>query len=373
MCLADDVKVLRNLVLVGGGHAQLRVLLDLARRELPHTRVVLITPHRLSTYTGMVPGVIAGQYRLRQAQIDVSRLAERARVSFLADRVVEIDPRAQRLKLRSGMGMPFDFLSLDIGSQPAHQERLFGPAAVVKPIEDAIVRIEDQLRRTTRRSPRFVVVGGGAGGVELAFAIAARLRSAGDGQVLICSRSTEPLSGRHPNTIRLVREALRRHRIEFLGGLSVGTVEPGKVAFGPDASIPADGIVWATGAAGHRLLRDSGLPIDDRGFLWVGDDLRSERFPQIFAAGDCVSLVSNPKLPKAGVYAVRQGPLLSANLRAVLSDRPLREYRPQTQTLALINTADGRAILSYGSRAAYGRAAWWLKSWIDRRWIWKHR
>ena len=155
----------------------------------------------------------------------------------------------------------------------------------------------------------------------------------------------------------------------FLGEVVVVRVDAYGVRLADGRVLPASLVVWATGAAGPDLLARSGLPVDERGFLRVGDDLRCVEFPEIFAAGDCATLASYPELPKAGVYAVRQGPVLAANLRAVARGRRTRRFRPQRDFLALLNTGDGRAILSRGSLALRNRLAWRLKDYIDRRFI----
>src|SRR4029453_5705305 len=134
-------------------------------------------------------------------------------------------------------------------------------------------------------------------------------------------------------------------------------------------ALPGALVVWGTGAGAPPLFTASGLPTDQRGFLLVGADLRSPVWPQIFAAGDCATLIPHPSLPKAGVYAVRQAPVLAQNLRAAAAGAALQAYRPQRLFLSLLNTADGRAILSYGPLAARGGWAWWLKDRIDQSFV----
>src|SRR5262249_26991913 len=149
------------------------------------------------------------------------------------------------------------------------------------------------------------------------------------------------------------------------GGAAVARVTASGVHLSGGRELPAALVIWATGAGAPPLFTASGLPTDQRGFLLVGADLRSPAWPQIFAAGDCATLIPYPNLPKAGVYAVRQAPVLTHNLRAAAAGTPLQTYHPQRLFLSLLNTADGRAILSYGPLAARGRWAWWLKDRID--------
>lgn len=105
------------------------------------------------------------------------------------------------------------------------------------------------------------------------------------------------------------------------------------------------------------------MRVADDGFLAIDANLRSAGGPpDVFAAGDVATSVTHPR-PKAGVFAVRQGPLLAANLRRHLCGQPLRRFRPQARWLSLIST---------GSRSAIATRAWlaisgaWLWRWKDR-------
>ncbi len=362
----------QHVVLAGGGHAHVNVLKSFAMRPEPATRLTVVSPHSYSTYSGMVPGVLAGQYDLRAAQIDVRALAARAGATFIADRVVRIDPHERVLHLHERPPLAYDLLSLDIGSRPSAADRVAegAPVSMVKPIEVAAAEIKAALAEPAPVGGRqVVVVGAGAGGCEIAFALAAQLRAEGKGQVTICERADRPLATRHPRTSTAVLRAFAAHGIQFLAEVIVVRVDVFGVRLADGRVLPASLVVWATGAAGPELLARSALPVDERGFLRVGDDLRCVEYPEIFAAGDCTTLASHPELPKAGVYAVRQGPTLAANLRAVVRGQRTQRFRPQRDFLALLNTGDGRAILSRGALALHGRLAWRLKDHIDRRFI----
>lgn len=363
----------RHLVLVGGGHAHIHVLKSFAMRPERGLRLTLITPHPYATYSGMVPGVLSAQYELSEAQIDLRSLAARANSAFVGDRVMQVDPRARLLFLQDRPPVSYDLLSFDIGSMPTNQERILPGANVVrvKPIEEAAVAIEQAFAQPAPETGRrIVVVGAGAGGVEIAFGLAARLRGEGKGGVIVCDREVQPLTGRGPRTAKIVEETLRKKGVAFVGGVEVATVDADGVHLTDGRLLEADLAVWATGARGPALFSKSLLPMDERGCLRVGDDLRQLQFPEIFAAGDCASLISHPNLAKAGVYAVRQGPVLAANLRrAVRGSTRLRTFRPQRQFLSLLNTGDGRAILSWGQLALRHRVFWSLKDFIDRRFV----
>ncbi len=367
----SETEAPREMVLVGAGHAHVEVLRSFAMERPPATRVTLVSPHSFATYSGMVPGYLAGQYTLREAQIDARALAARAGARFIATTVTGIEPRSQTLQLAHHPDLVYDFVSFDIGSRPALADRIQDGSRTVevKPIEVAASGIEAALQRAAPDGRRVVVVGAGPGGVEIAFAVAARLRQEEASSVTVCDRAGEPASERGPATSKRVRRAFETAGIAFLGGTEVDVVDGDGVRTAGGTLLPADLVIWATGAGAPPLSAASGLALDDRGFLLVDDHLRSTSDPRVFGAGDCVSLKNHPDLAKAGVYAVRQGPLLTANLRAALGQRRLRTFRPQTGFLSLLNTGDGKAILSWRSLGLRSRLAWWLKDRIDRRFI----
>lgn len=132
--------------------------------------------------------------------------------------------------------------------------------------------------------------------------------------------------------------------------------------------LTTDEIVWVTSAGGAPWLRDTGLALDADGFINVTDTLQTVTDPNVFAAGDIACMI-NYKLEKAGVFAVRQGPPLTANLRRAVEGVPLREYHPQSRWLALISTGDKYAVASRGWLGFAGSIVWQWKDWIDRRFM----
>ncbi|MEW6272123.1 MAG: selenide, water dikinase SelD [Thermodesulfobacteriota bacterium] len=373
---AAPARVRCRLVLAGGGHSHVHVLRMLARTALEGVEVTLVSPRRTAVYTGMIPGWLAGLYADDDPAIDVAALAARAGAAFLPDRVRAIDPARRVVELGLRGALPYDVLSLDVGARPAGTEDVRGFAHVVpiKPIEEAaerIGRLVDRAREAGRMSA--VVVGGGAGGAEIAFALRTRLAAGARSTVTLLERDAEVLAGAAPRARRLLAQLAGRYGIALRSG--VGPVAPCErgVRLGDGAVVEADLVVWATGAEGQPFLAASGLACDARGFLLVDDELRCIGQRDVFAAGDCSVLRSAPWVPRAGVHAVRQGPVLTHNLVATATGRGrLRPYRPQKRFLTLLSTGDRRALLSRGRWASHGRRWWWLKDWIDRRFVARH-
>jgi len=134
--------------------------------------------------------------------------------------------------------------------------------------------------------------------------------------------------------------------------------------------LPFGSLVWATGPSAPQLLAQSGAAVSKAGYLRVKATLQSTSHSEVFGAGDCVSFDEYPGLEKSGVFSIRQGPTLAANLAEALAGRtPSRRYEPKLKPLQLLNLGDGRALGSWRGLVFSGRAAFWLKELIDRRWI----
>jgi selenide, water dikinase len=366
----------RHLILAGGGHAHAHVLRMLGARPLDGVRVTVVSPEPLAVYSGMVPGVLVGTYGPEDGRIDFAALAARAGAAFLRDRVVAIDPARRQVSTERCGALPYDVISLDVGSRPKGVELLDRCPHVVpvKPIEAAAARIGDFLEsaRAGRAAPRAVIVGGGAGGIEVAFGLRARLASLPDARVTVLEERSAPLPGASDRARARVCRLLGEYGVELQTRASdVRPTERGVRFRGEagDVELEAALVVWSTGAEGIPWIAASGLEVDERGFLLVDAELRTIGHPEIFAAGDCAVQVDHRETPRAGVFAVRQGPVLERNLRAAFERRSSRAYVPQRHFLSLLSTGDRRAIALYRGAAFHGRAWWWLKDWIDRRFI----
>ena len=361
----------RKVVLVGAGHAHIEVIRSFGERPIADTHLSVVEPNPRPVYSGMVPGFIAGQYERSELEIDLKALCDASRVHFEPLAASRIHAPEQRIELSDGRQLSYDFASLDVGSSVAGLAlpgvRDF--ALPSRPIAQLLSRV-DALIDPGGDAP-FHVIGGGAGGVEVAFCLDARLARRGSEHppVVIVTSDTQVLSG-SSNALRgRVARALARRNIRTLCNSPIGVVFERGIGLEDGSRLDSSGAVWVTGAAAHALAADSGLPVDARGFVRIGPTLEVEGLPELFAVGDCASLAG---MKKAGVYAVRSGPLLDSNLRARLAGQPLQKYQPQGDFLSLLNLGDGRAIGAKWGVAFEGRAVMWLKDRIDRAFMAKY-
>ncbi len=341
-------------------------------QPLEGVRLCVVLDRPEAVYSGMVPGFVAGDYAAHELEIDVVPLARRARARVILAAATRIDPIARRIELRGRPSISYDAASLDVGSSvrgldlPGVREH----ALSTRPIRAFVDRLEERLAALpTASRGRVAIVGAGAAGIELACTLRARLDAAGrDAEICVLGESAEVMPGAPPGVAARARREAERRGVRLQCGVRVTGLEKDAVRLDRER-LPCDLAVWATGAAPQGLLGESPLPRDERGFVRVRETLQVEGFDDLFATGDCASLTSAPWVPKAGVYAVRQGPVLDANLRGRLRGTRLRAFRPQRDFLSLLNLGARRALAAKWGWSASGRAAWHLKDRIDRRFM----
>jgi selenide, water dikinase len=352
-----------DIVLLGAGHAHVEVLRRFGMRREAGVRLTLIGREPETPYTGMLPGLIRGEYTFDQAHIDLAPLAASAGARLILAEATAIDLAESRIAVTGRPDVGFDLLSIDIGGEPAMPGT--GDGVPVKPIGRFLDRLA-ALEADMRPGARVAVVGGGAGGSELALALARRYRD--QGRVVLVCDAPEPPSGAPAFARRVVRAALVDAGVELACGVRAGDWSDGRLALSDGSFLEVATVLWATGVVGPSLLAASGLACDADGCVRVDRTLRSLSHDTVFAAGDCAAIEGNPR-PKSGVWAVRAGAPLAANLRRAARGRSLRRWRPQADALAILGLGGRRAVAWRNGLAVSGSLVWRWKDWIDRRWM----
>ncbi|MGL4397341.1 MAG: FAD-dependent oxidoreductase [Hyphomicrobium sp.] len=374
---------MKHLVLIGGGHVHLFVLEALIREPLPNVSVTLMAREAKAPYSGMLPGYVAGRYAEDDFHVDLRPLAQRAGARFIHASADDIDREQRTVRIAEGGTIPFDVLSLDTGITPdlGGIEGASAHAIAVKPISTFAPKWR-QLREAarTKQGPRtFAVVGAGAAGFELVLAMRQGLLSGADGADVQPADVAFTLIGSgvlletmNMRARSLARRALADRNITLIEHDSVRQIGPNSVMLDSGRIIHADCCVVATGAAPPPWFADTGLARDAHGYLAVQPTLQSLNDADIFASGDCATVIDHPR-PKAGVFAVRQGPVLADNLRRRLQGAPTIPFKPQSDFLTLLSLGDGHAIAARGRFAVHGRWVWSWKDWIDRHFVARFR
>ena len=370
----DASVAVRDIVLVGGGHAHVLVIRRFAMQPMAGVRLTLISRDPETPYSGMLPGLIAGHYQHSDTHIDLQRVCRRAGVRFIVGDVCGVDALAKTVQLRDRPSIAYDVLSLDTGSAP---NTISVPGAAefatpVKPVSRFYSRWQELLTRLDNGQTLapVSVVGSGAGGFELLMAMQHKLaeRSTAIPDLHWIIRGDTPLADYPERVRRHALELARRAGIQLHCGFEVAEVRDGELYSADGQTLQAGEILWCTGAMGPDWLKGSGLELSGDGFLAVNDHLQSVSDPAIFAAGDVATQVNHPR-PKAGVFAVRAGPYLADNLRRYLTGERLRAFRPQEDFLSILATGPKHAIAAKGRFSLAGRWVWHWKNHIDRQFM----
>ncbi|OAZ90729.1 FAD-dependent oxidoreductase [Halomonas sp. G11] len=368
---------MQHLLLIGAGHAHAFVLEAFAKQPEAALAITVVSDSPLAAYSGSVPAWLAGECTLRETQIDVAALCQRAGARFIDSPAVTLDTSARQVTLANGDTIHFDVASLNVGSTlalPAQQGDNPPHLLAMRPLSSLHQRwqaLRDDVEQLPHgASQRVVGVGGGAAGCETLMSVMAQLRHQRpdidwQGHLLSASPKLLPEAGRLPRW--LLQRALARAGIKAHPRVRGEALVGGGILTRAGNHIEADIVLWATGAVGHRWLSDTSLPLDAQGFIQVENTLAVVGQPNIFAAGDCTAF--DPPLPNAGVYAVRMGPHLADNLRAACRGAALSAWQPPKRVLALIGTGGSRAIASRGAMGFSGRWVWQWKKRIDARFI----
>jgi len=362
-----------RLLLVGAGHSHVEILRRQIVEPEPRISLTVVSAGPLHHYSGMVPGFLRGTYTEREIAFHLPSLVSRARGEFVEGNAVGIDPVGRCVLIEDGRELSYDLVSFGVGSltRGARDDGVRRHAMSVKPIRKAIAlrRALQDLASGTRHGVQVVVVGAGAAGVEVSCAAAGVLdlerRSR---EIVLLDGSERILPGYSERFRSKAEEILRKKRVVLRLAERVREVEESAVLT-DRGRIPSHLTVWLTGAEASGIFAGSGLETDAAGFLLVDDSLRSVTDSRVFGAGDCVTLANHPKTPKAGVYAVREGPVLWESLTAAIGGSAPPRYEPQSGFLSILNTGDGRALLSYKGLVSWSRPSWLLKDWIDRRFM----
>lgn len=361
----------KDLRLIGGGHSHVAVIKKLGMYPIPGVRATLISDDTLTPYSGMLPGLIAGHYTFEDVHIDLRKLCQWAGVQFIRSEVRYIDPLTKKIFCHQYPSLRYDLLSINIGSQPALSS--IKGATVhgypIKPVKQFLKNWRQWLEtaQISNDSKRIVVIGGGAAGIEVLLAMHYKLcntNSIHANFTLVCS-DQNILNSHNKRVQEFFKHHLQTLGITIINGKHVISINEHQLLFDDNTTLDYDFSAWAINAGAQPWPEKSGLKCDNKGFIQVDQYLRSISHSDIFSAGDSAAFMPTP-LPKAGVYAVRQGSVLAKNIVARLKNRHLMTFKPQQHFLSLLTTGGRHAVASRGPLFACGKWVWLWKNHIDR-------
>jgi len=360
----------KHLVLVGGGHAHMTVMLKLQELVQKGNRITLVSTSAYHYYSGMGPGMLSGTYRPQDIRFNVKKMVEDRGATFVEDRVTRINASRRTLQLASGESLDYDIASFNTGSGVPVDRIASGNDAIlpVKPIINLIEGRQKLLALLENLSPRILVLGGGPAGVEIAGNIwGAAQNHKHQAEITLVAGSG--LLKNHPAKVGdMAAYSLKKRGIRILQGAHVAHMGHGSAELSNGDILEYDLAFAALGVTPSPIFRESGLPVGADGGLLVNSFLQSVKHPEIFGGGDCICFEERP-LPKVGVYAVRENPILFHNLLSSLEDTPLIGFEPQGDYLLILNMGDGTGVFHRRNIMFPGKPAFLIKNWIDQRFM----
>ncbi|MDX8365283.1 NAD(P)/FAD-dependent oxidoreductase [Cytobacillus sp. IB215665] len=358
---------MKRIVLVGGGHSHLHCVKNLKTTKQLDIEWVLVSSSRYQYYSGMFSGFVEGLYEESDIRIDLLQLSKWVGIQFKEETISSVDPINNTLYSASGQTISYDYVSFDIGSLNINPNipNLANNSIAVKPNHLFPKHIND-----LRDSKHPVIVGGGASGIEIALSLLAwkKKYTPNDSEVTLV-HSSPLLHSAGERSSKIITELAYKSGLNVVSDESITTVTKENLITQKGNRISYSHLIYLGGPQASPLFRNSSLPTDSSGYMLVKSTLQNIRYPHIFGAGDCISIESDPNIPKNGVTAVRQGPLLWRNLNRILQKKDLLEYQPQRNYLALISIGNHHAMLTYSTFAISGKWTWYVKNWIDRRFM----
>lgn len=360
----------KHLILVGGGHAHMTVMLNLRTYIDRGHRVTLVGPSPYHYYSGMGPGMLSGIYRPQDVRFHVKKMVEDRGAAFIQDTVTRIDPERKVLILHSGTEIQYDVVSFNTGSHVPMDSNVVLNNTIfpVKPVVNLLKARQVILDLVNNGTPRLVVIGGGPAALEISGNLWRLVHGTGATASIIVLGGRKFLALFPEKAQRYAGKSLASRNIRIVEGFNVSRLENGRAILEDGSEFPYDLALLAWGIKPSNLFRESDLPTGEDGGLLVNAYLQSVAYPNIFGGGDCISFEKRP-LDKVGVYAVRQNPVLHHNLLAALEDRSLEAFQPQETYLLIFNLGNGTGIFYRENWVWRGKLVFYLKDYIDRKFM----
>ena len=360
-----------RVVLVGGGHSHCIFLKRWAmRREKPPSEIILINPEAFTPYTGMLPGLISGYYKKEEVYIDLGKLCNSSGARFLRGQVESINLVKKTLTIQGRPELFFDLISIDVGitSKPSDFSSTSKSVVSAKPLDQLYSSWNNFILKSTQLKKRKInIIGGGLGGVELAFSAYERLEKEKIPYDITILDRGPILKNESRGLKSRLKKLMQKNSFKIIESTNIVRIEDAGIEISDGSLIESDFTILASGAYPYPWIKQSGIPCIN-GFIIVDKFLRSPKFPFLYAAGDCAHLQETPR-PKAGVFAVRAGPYLFHNILAKIEKKALKKFNPQRNHLKLISIGRRRAISAGRGFHLSGSLIWKLKDLIDRNFM----
>jgi NADH dehydrogenase len=355
-----------KVLVVGGGFGGFTA----AKEICDHTKdredvgVLVIAKDNFFTFWPMVAGIVSSDIDTRNVAQPLRRALITAGASFRRATLNGIDHENKRITVDGGVEFPYDQLVISLGGQP----NFFGIPGVeehalhMRGIEDAerirnrVIERFEEVSLMQGEIPdsklTFVVIGGGATGVEVASELYNLVHEALEPdypnidphrvRIFLLEGLDNILPELDPALRRAARTRLVNQRIEVMTGTLAEEVTADCVKLKDGGEIAAENVIWTAGNRPNVAINDLGLPVDERNGIMVDEYLRVEDHPGVWAIGDCafipnVNEENGRGVPPTAQAASQEGKTVAKNVLATIDGQELErfEYKPLGQLVEL--------------------------------------
>ncbi|MBV1756252.1 MAG: FAD-dependent oxidoreductase [Dethiosulfatibacter sp.] len=360
-----------DFLLVGGGHAHVNLIYNLRKKLTQKETILLVSEDNYQYYSGMASGFLEGIYSLEEMTFNLPKMCQEHGISFIKGKVTRIDTTSQKIWIDHQHTVGYQYLSLDIGSRIARPTFTLNIKnhLPIKPWSN-LTMIKEWMFKANPNDC-WILIGGGAAGVEIAFALRAgfeKMEKKGI-NITIIHRYADILKDYPVKTRKKIIQYLERKNITIQCNSQITQVFETAITLNNQETIPYQKIIFTTGPIAPGLFEGTGLKLDNKGYMLVDPNLRSISNPFVFGAGDCIGFEDYPNIKKAGVYAVRQASYLCENLVMLNEGKELKAYYPQQDYLSIMSLGHKKAILHYKGLYWLGMWPWKIKNWIDMKFV----
>ena len=366
MIQIEEIPITNDLVLIGGGHSHLSVLMKLSKKPINGNRITLITNEIDTPYSGMIPGYIEGIYSWRDSHIDLYRLCLKLNVRFIHAEVERVSAYEKEIYFKDRPKIKFDVLSINTGIQSNNRE-IKGAAKYCLPVKP-ISKLTNNLLNKITNFKSIAFIGGGAGSVELALAIKKRFLNINQDIKITIITGKRGLLSTFPQKTKLTSlKTLEKFKIDIIEYKRVLEVKPKQIILSDKSMLKIDKAILSTNSMTPKWLAKSDILLTKDNYILVNTSFQTN-YKYVFASGDVIDF-NNQNLKKAGVFAVRSGKPLAINIRKFILGKKLVEYKFNKNYLALIGTSKRSAIATKYNLTFNSRFFFYLKKYIDQNFI----
>lgn len=368
---------MKKIVIVGGGFGGVRAALDLAGKKIPGAHITLISDKPHFEYTPALYRVVTGRSPL-EVCIPLHEIFAGRDVEVVQDQITAIDVSAKTLAGQSGARYGYDYLVLALGSEtsyfniPGIKENSFG----FKSIAEAL-RLKRHLhevfvgyKEKKDGAMKFVIIGAGASGVELAGELAIYLKQLTRRHKLkkppvsidLIEAAPRALASMPEDVSGWVADRLKKLGVNLMLGKTVTEEEASEVHL-KDVVLKTKTVIWTVGVRPNHLYSEiSDLSFDKKGKVEVNEYLEAVHAPDVYVIGDAAGTPYSGLAQTAGADAK----CATENIRRKILGERLKKYKPQKPAHA-IPVGPGWAAVVIGGLKICGRLGWWLRRAADLR------